>query len=231
MNLAKTGTVSSVKQIAQRTLEVTLKVPEDFTFLAGQYIWLMIPELTYPDPRGNTRMFSIASSPSRKGEVTIVFRTSDSGYKKTLCEMAPGTELIFSGPYGHMVLPKDKTAPIVLIAGGVGITPFLSMIRFSTEVNSGHRIILIYANTNKSEAVYLSELNELEKKNPHFICSSIFGRLREIKLKKALNGSAKKRAIWSIAGPQGFVDFVAHYLNDQGIFAPDITFEELYPRL
>ncbi len=71
MNLAKKGTIVSVKQIAKRTIEVAIKVPEDFNFIAGQYIWLMVPELKYPDPRGNTRMFSVASPPNRKGELEL----------------------------------------------------------------------------------------------------------------------------------------------------------------
>jgi len=82
MNLARQGTIISVRQIAKQIIEATIKVPEDFSFFAGQYIWLAIPELTYPDPKGNTRMFSIASSPTHKGHITIIFRTGDSGYKK-----------------------------------------------------------------------------------------------------------------------------------------------------
>ena len=60
VNLTKKGRIISVKRITKRTTHVAIKVPEDFSFIAGQYIWLMIPKLEYPDPKGNVRMFSIA---------------------------------------------------------------------------------------------------------------------------------------------------------------------------
>lgn len=231
MNLAKTGTLISIKHIAQRTAELTIKVPEDFTFLAGQYIWLMIPELIYPDPRGNTRLFSIASSPNRKGELSLVFRTSDSGYKRTIMEMHPGAKVVFSGPYGHLVLPEINSQPLIMVAGGVGVAPFLSMVRFLTETESYRTISLIYVNASESEAAYLDELIQIEKTNPHFKLVSVFGVLTKKQMHKLVSIYFKQKAIWSVVGPQKFVDFVGNYLNNQGVSMNDIAFEEYYPHL
>ena len=192
MNLAKKGTIISIKQIAKRTVEAVIKVSEDFNFIAGQYIWLMVPKLKYPDPRGNTRMFSIASSPNLKGELNIIFRISGSGYKKTLVEMTPGEEIIFSGPYGHMMLPEDNSLPIVFMAGGVGIAPFLSMNRFSNETSSEHKITLIYANANREEAAYLNELTQTQGQNPNFKLITVFGKLSMETLKKSQNNRSKR---------------------------------------
>ncbi len=229
MNLAKKGKIISVKEIAKRTIEVAIKVSDDFNFCAGQYIWMMVPELKYPDKRGNTRMWSVASSPNKKGELDIIFRKSGSGYKKTLVEMAPGSEIIFSGPYGHMGLPEDNSPPVVFISGGVGVAPFLSMVRFSTETRSGHRITLISAHKSKEEIVYLDELLQIEKDNPNFKLLSIFGKLRERQLRKLVNGHIGQKTIWSVIGPQGFVDFVGKYLNDRGVPFKDIIFQQFYP--
>ncbi|OGN08436.1 MAG: hypothetical protein A2750_01805 [Candidatus Yanofskybacteria bacterium RIFCSPHIGHO2_01_FULL_45_42] len=231
MNLAKKGTIISVKQVAKRTIEVAIKVPADFSFRAGQWIQLILPELKYPDLKGNTRMFSIASSPNRKGELNIIFRSGPSGYKRTLTKMEPGTEVIFSGPYGSMELPQDTSRPFVIIAGGVGVAPFLSMIRFSSETASGHKVSLIYANIHKEETAYLDELLRIEKENPDFKLLNIFGQLKNGQLKKAVNGLMNQKAIWSVIGPQGFVDFVGKYLLGRGVNAQDVVFEQFYPEL
>lgn len=229
MNLAKSGTIISVKKINVRTFEVAIKVSKDFNFVAGQYIWLQIPVLKYPDLKGNTRMFSISSSPNKKGELDLIFRSSSSGYKKTLIGMIPGTEVIFSGPYGSLRLSDDVSLPVVFIAGGVGVAPFLSIIRFSNEITSGHKMNLIYFNTNKQETAYLDELKQIEQTNPNFKLFCVYGLLRESVLEKLLGGFINKKVIWSVIGPQGFIDLVAKYLNKKGIPSQDIVFQQFYP--
>ncbi len=230
MNLAKKGTIISIREVAEQTVEVAIKVPEGFSFFAGQYIWLMIPELEYPDPKGNTRMWSITSSPNRKGELEIIFRTGKSGYKKTLVEMEPGEEIVFSGPFGPLRLPENNSLPVVLIAGGVGVAPFLSMIRLSTETHSGHKITLVYANNSKEEAAYLDELIQIEKENSNFKLSGFFGLLQENQLKASINGYLGQKVVWSIVGPDGFVNFVSGYLSKHGVSLQDIAFESTYPK-
>lgn len=229
MNLTKKGSLISAKEIAKRTIEAAIKVPEDFNFIAGQYIWLAIPELKYPDPRGNTRMFSIASSPTRKGELDIIFRSSKSGYKRTLVEMAQGAEILFSGPFGPMGLPEDNSLPVILVAGGVGVAPFLSMIRFSDETLSGHKITLIYSNANKQETAYLDELERIAEKNGNFKLFGSFGLLRESKLERFASGYTGQGAIWYVVGSSGFVNSVSAYLNKLGVPLKDIVFEQFYP--
>ncbi len=231
MNLTKKGTIISIKKVANRTVEAAIKVPEDFSFIAGQYIQLFIPKLKYPDVKDGTRMFSIASSPNKKGEVDLLFRMSDSGFKKTLIEMKPGDEITFSGPRGPMKLPEDNSLPIVLIAGGVGVSSFLSMIRFSNETHSGHKITLVYANANQQEAAYQDELAQIEKENPNFKLHNILGALKESRLKESINGNIIQKPLWAVIGPQGFVDFVSNYLIKKDIPLQDIFFEQFYPSI
>ncbi|OGZ45794.1 MAG: hypothetical protein A3C84_03280 [Candidatus Ryanbacteria bacterium RIFCSPHIGHO2_02_FULL_48_12] len=225
VNLTKKGRIISVKRITKRTTHVAIKVPEDFSFIAGQYIWLMIPKLEYPDPKGNVRMFSIASSPNRHGQIDIIFRTSESGYKKTLIAMKPGTGVIFSGPYGSLRLPEDTSLPIILVAGGVGVVPFLSMIRFSSETSSGHEIALAYANDGKDESAYLDELSQLAKNNPKFTLATFFGLVDQTALEKF----AGREALWFVAGPRGFVDYVGNFLTQHRVPSERIVFEQFYP--
>jgi len=224
-NLVNKGTIFSVKKIASRTIEVSIRVPMDFSFIAGQYIWLQIPKLKYPDQKGDTRMFSIASSPNKKGELAVIFRMSESGYKKTLVEMAPETEIIFSGPYGSLSLPDDRSRPVVFMAGGVGLAPFLAMTRFSDEVTSGHKITLVYANSNEEEAVYLDELSDIEKRNPNFEFIKQFGLLG----KDQLLGLALPAALIFVSGPKDFVDDVGNFLIEHKVPLENLFFEQFYP--
>ncbi len=223
MNLSKNGILVSIGQIAERTIGATIKIPEDFHFAAGQYICLAIPTLKYPDPKGSTRMFSIVSSPNRTGELDIIFRTGESGYKKTLIGMTPGSEIALSGPYGSIGLPEDMSTPVIFLAGGVGIAPFLSMIRFSIETNSGRNITLIYANARKEEAAYLDELMRIENKN--FRLVTIFGLLD----KSSLEGFANQNISWFVAGPRAFVNSASVALNQLGVSSERVTFEQYYP--
>ncbi len=231
MNLAKKGTIVSVKQIAKQTIEAAIEVPADFTFIAGQYIWLMIPELKYPDPRGNARMFSVASSPNKRGEIDIIFRMSGSGYKKTLAEMMPGEEVVFSGPYGSLTLPKDDSVPLVLIAGGVGVASFLSIVRFSEETRSGRKITLVYANPTENEAAYLDELRRIEQKNQNFKLFTLLGVPKGFQLRKLIKDHAGSKAVWAVIGLRGFVDLAAKELSTSGVSLRDALFEEFYPVL
>ncbi len=208
MNQAKKGIIFSVTPIAEQTVEVVIKVPMDFEFRAGQYIWLMIPELKYPDPRGNTRMFSIASSPANKDKISIIFRISESGFKKTLVEMAPGSEVIFSGPFGPLKLPENNSTPIVFVAGGVGVAPLLSMVRFSSETASGHKITLIYPNASETKTAYLDELEQIEKSNSNFKLVKVFGQLNE----KILEEFTSQKVSWFVIGPRAFVEYVGNIL-------------------
>ena len=78
------ATIVARREIAQDTIEIILDLgAARFFFVAGQYIWLILPHLLFPDPKGKRRAFSIASSP-RENNFTIVFRFSQSGFKKTL---------------------------------------------------------------------------------------------------------------------------------------------------
>ena len=76
--------IEAVKEIAVDTYEVTLKINADFSFVAGQYLWLDLGELVTDDPRGSRKAFSIVSPPSLLPKIKIIFRTGSSIYKKTL---------------------------------------------------------------------------------------------------------------------------------------------------
>lgn len=206
---------------------MNVRVPDNFSFRAGQYIWLMIPELKYPDLRGNTRMFSVSSSSNRRGELAVVFRNSRSGYKRTLAEMTPGAEVLFSGPYGSLGLPINTSRSVAFVAGGIGVAPFLSMIRFATESGSNQKITLIYANAIEDDAAYLDELARMEKENSNFKLIAVFGHFNKNFLKDLIS----QKPLWYIVGPPKFSDYVGKFLIKKNVKLKDMFFEENYPDL
>lgn len=150
--------IAEKKEIAEGTLMVKFKVFEDFTFTAGQYFFINL--------RGETRHFSIVNSPNEKGVLTMTTRLRDSAFKKSLKELPIDTEVEIQRIAGKFTLPEDKSKPLVFIAGGIGITPFMSMLRFISEQKLDYKITLIYSNKAASSTAYLEELKTFESRIP-----------------------------------------------------------------
>jgi glycine betaine catabolism B len=115
-------------------------------FRSGQYLLLKLPHAE-PDERGVERSFTIASAPSDPlVRLTTVVGEQRSTFKHTLSSLPPGSSVDASGPYGDFVFP-DTDLPVVLIAGGVGITPFRSMLGDLRARASRPSLTLLYSNS------------------------------------------------------------------------------------
>lgn len=115
-------------------------------FRAGQYLQYALPHPD-PDDRGASRYFTIASAPSEP-LVRLTTRLSDSSssFKHALDAFAPGATLEADGPHGDFVC-TDVSAPVVLIAGGIGITPFRAILGDLWARKTRARVTLLYANS------------------------------------------------------------------------------------
>lgn len=160
--------IKDKKEIAQGTLMVVFElVDEQPKFTAGQYFFIILPKLNYPDERGARRHFSIVNSPDEKRILTMATRLSDSGFKKTLNELPIGTEVEVGPVAGVFVLPEKFEHPLVFIAGGIGITPFMSMLKFVSEEKILTNITLIYSNRNQASTAYLKEVQDFSRTIPN----------------------------------------------------------------
>lgn len=123
-------------------------------FIAGQFTELYLPHIA--DTRGQRRWFTISSSPTDPLlSITTKFNTRRSStFKEALQQLEPGTPLKLAEPMGDFVLPKDSTIPLVFIAGGIGITPIHSMIKYLHITGERRRIQLIYAVTREKELIF-----------------------------------------------------------------------------
>lgn len=165
--------IKDKKEIAQGTLMVIFDLlGEQPLFKAGQYFFLTLPNLMYPDERGPRRHFSITNSPNEKGVLKMATRLSDSGFKKTLQQLPVGSEVEVGPIAGTFTLPEDlvftsEGRKLCFIAGGIGITPFMSMLSFISEGKLPANIILIYSNRNRQSSAFLKELEDLSKTIPN----------------------------------------------------------------
>lgn len=209
-------TLSNKKLIAHGTTEVSFTITgKSFLFQAGQYIVLKLPYLLYDDPKGNFRLFSITSSPNNKTVFSIAFRNSASGFKKSLLELPYGSTIEIEGPFGYLTLPRNTHIPLAFAAGGIGITPFLSMIRYANEEKTNNRIHLLYFNKNKKNAAYLPELEQLSRKSHKFTMRLFTGSINLVS--KVYEMKDPTYYLWYIAGPTFFVTEFTHILYGLGV--------------
>jgi ferredoxin-NADP reductase len=233
-----------VKLKAQKTLcagttAFYFEKPEPFEFQAGQFfnITLLNPHET--DLEGSTRALSIASAP-HEPNLMVAMRLRTSAFKRGLNSLPLGTELLLQGPFGSMTLPRNTTRPAVLLAGGIGITPFRSLIWSAAESFSPRRILLFYSVRVPEEAAFLEELREMEQRNMRykFICTVTqpertrmlwrgeTGRISIPLLSKWIPDVTVP--VYYIAGPPGMVTGVRQMLIGAGIAEEDIRAEEFY---
>lgn len=141
-------------QIAGDVMDFIFVSPKKLSFIPGQYMEWTLPH-SGADSRGNRRYFTLASSPTENNiRLGVKFYGNGSTYKKTLYNLTPKTPLIGAQLSGEFTLPDNVQRKIVFIAGGIGITPFRSMIKYLSDKKEKRDIVLLYSNKNSGEIVY-----------------------------------------------------------------------------
>jgi ferredoxin-NADP reductase/Na+-translocating ferredoxin:NAD+ oxidoreductase RnfD subunit len=141
-------------RLSRDTFLFGFKKPANFNFIPGQYMEWTLPH-TKADSRGNRRYFSISSSPTENEiNMTVKFYDKASSYKTELLNLQSSKQLVAAQVAGDFVLPKNLKMPMVFIAGGVGIAPFRSMIKYIVDKNLQVNIILIFTNRTKEDILF-----------------------------------------------------------------------------
>ncbi len=209
--------------VAEGTHEVTLARPSEFSFSAGQHIQIKLPSLVKSDPKGLTRLFSIASSPDELGYIRIVFRKSDSGFKETLTSLPVGSPIIVEQASGNFILPHQPKRPHIFVAGGVGISPFMSYLHQNISESWTYPIVLYYGNQNPESAAYLTELKQMTKLQNNFVFNEIYKKPTSNLFAK-LTGKHLD-AMWWVVGPPAMVSTTVYGLKSGGVSTQDIITE------
>lgn len=142
-------------ELAHTVFGFWFKPSVPLVYKAGQFLEWTLPHAK-PDSRGVRRYFTIASSPTEK-DILLVTKFAPrkgSSFKDALSHLPAGESLYADGLEGDFVLPSDTTVPLVFIAGGIGVTPFRSMIKYLIDTNEHRNITLLYSVRSESELVF-----------------------------------------------------------------------------
>jgi len=188
--------------VANGTMAFHFDKPAGFEFKAGQFLELALLNPPETDAEGNARAFSIASAPSEP-DLFVATRMRDTAFKRVFKTMPLGTEIEIDGPFGDLILHNRVERPAVLLAGGIGITPFRSIVFRAAQEKLAHRLFLFYSNHRPEDAPFLQELQALQAVNPNYklieTMTAVEGRIsKELLLRhlEKLDGP-----VYYVAGP------------------------------
>ena len=197
----------------------------DFLFSPGQYVWIVLPKLISPDLKGNRRAFSIVSSTLEKNKVTVIFRNSESGFKKTLISLPIGSPVQMIGPFGSSYVPRETQKNIVMIAGGIGIAPFMSILRSLDSMQNQTKFSVITVNSAIESSVFQDELRAITQKYSIQFISQV-GSFNSSLFPLNTNFEADT---FYICGPSGMVDTAYEALKEKNVPFDNMHFEQHYP--
>lgn len=144
-------------------IDYTFGLNQKIHFKPGQYMEWTLPH-THADNRGNRRYLTIASSPTEDTlRLGVKFYQNGSSFKRTLAALDTNTPLVGAQLTGDFTLPDDPNQKCVFIAGGIGITPFRSMIKYLLDTKQARPIILLYANKTPGEIIYTDVFEEAQR--------------------------------------------------------------------
>ncbi|MFC4224980.1 FAD-dependent oxidoreductase [Lysinibacter cavernae] len=147
------------KLLSPTVVEFSFRPKRPLDFVPGQYLELVIPH-GKPDSRGTRRMLSPTSVPGSAELVTVAtsMPAKTSTAKRALRLKQEGAVLSATGVWGDFVLPRDPSVPVLLVAGGIGITPFVSQLRSDRMRGIRRDVTLVYAARSAAEYAYLDDL-------------------------------------------------------------------------
>lgn len=233
---AATVSILGRETVANDTLSLRIHKPSGFTFVPGQAIRLTIPRGA-PTGAGDARVFSIANAP-HESDLEIVTRIRDSSpFKQALNGMPDGAELQIAGPLSSFTWDADQSRPTVFLAGGIGITPFLSMLRDADHRNRLNQTTLFYSNRSPADATMLAELQALGTANPGFTLVASMTNLEDGQAWEGETGYIDasmlarhlpdtKSPIYYCVGPVAFVSAMQDMLITAGVGVEYIRVEQ-----
>ena len=226
--------VRKVVKVSQDAFAIDIAPSDgDLDYLPGQFAFIT------PVSRKASQEehpFTICSTPSQPGSLQFIIR-SLGDWTSTIKRLDPDDRVFVDGPYGrfsHLILPDD--AAIIMIAGGIGITPMLSMLRYMADVKDRRPILLIWSNRGPETVVFAEEIETLQQNLQQFEIIKIMtrapqegrypARLNRQRLARLLQGWSRQTDIF-LCGPPGMVRDMGRALQQMG-FSPARVYKETF---
>jgi ferredoxin-NADP reductase len=225
------------QKIAEGTFAFSFEKPANFKFTPGQFVDITLQNPPETDSEGNVRGFSIASAPY-EDTIMVATRMRDTAFKNVLRHVPLGTEVKIEGPFGNLRLHNDRSRTAVFLTGGIGITPFRSILLHVAKEKLPQHIFLFYANRRPEDAAFLVELQQLEKQIQNYkliACMTEMqkssqswtgerGSINSAMLEKYLKEVASP--VYYVTGPPEMVNAMHVMLTDSGVDDDNIRIEE-----
>jgi ferredoxin-NADP reductase len=180
------GSFRRVGLVAEKTLLFQIELPRDqmADFRAGQFCYVEWPDRDLIDEKGNGRNFSITSPPSELPVLSFATRLTGSGFKNALLSRPDGSPIRVSGPYGEFFLSNCSTLsrvnawdkPVVFVAGGIGVTPFRSMLMDALPVCGSVPFFLFTVNHSLESSIFREEFERMARDNRNMYLDQIISR-------------------------------------------------------
>ena len=207
----------------------TVKQKKELDYISGQYAFFDIGG-AYNDPEGPLRHFTIASSPT-ENFIMISTRIRDTPYKKRLSSLEEEKARVkVRGPLGKFILHEEYSKPAILLSGGIGVTPFRSMIKYATDKQLPIKIVMFDSNRDEANILYKNEFDECLKNNKNLkIIYTITGegqpplghwegearRIDKTMITKYVSEDELNKSIFYICGPPAMLNALQNILNEK----------------
>ena len=224
------GTLSRVENLSDSTITFDIQLDDgqpEIHFLAGQYVNVGIPGTS------ETRSYSFSSKPGNRLTGFVVRNVPNGQMSEFLSKNAKaGDKMHFTGPFGSFYL-RPVTKPVLMLAGGTGIAPFMSMLQVLEEKGSDHPIRLVFGVTNDFDLVAIEKLDELQSKYPWFEYRTVVAH-PECKHERKGYVTGHIENDWLnngdvdvyLCGPVPMVEAVRSWLDQEGIKPANFLFEK-----
>lgn len=223
---------ATVLAVVDETREIRtfrLRRPEGFTFVPGQF--LMVRVLL--DGKPVVRCYSISSAPEATGYLEISVKRQGLVSGALHATVRPGSALEVKGPAGSFTYPGDDARPLVLLAGGVGITPLVSMLRHAVAAEPTRPVTLLYSVKGPEDVAFADELRSVARRHPQVRLAVTFtARAPEGALSGRIDGALVSRhvpdpagAVYCVCGPLPMIEASRALLSSLGVPAAQVRAE------